>query len=253
MIGRRSRAGRPVSSVSATARATLPSTTSRSSVTGDTTCARSARCPSATTSTSSRPAPRRYACSCSALSAWRPSCTVTSACRRGVTRLPHQFLVTFFGGGGGATTLHYDVDLPHVFHVVVHGRKEFYLFAASETPHLHRHPWTVRRLGECARARPGPPPQASPAPPGGVCWWRRARRWSSPPATGIRSFTPAWARGLSFRKYDVRRAPAGLYNLVVQETVDRLLARVAPGRWEAWKEQRSQRAPRRPGAMLQRP
>ena len=45
-----------------------------------------------------------------------------------VDQLSRQFLVTFFGGAGGVTTLHYDVDLPHVFHAVLYGQKEFYLF-----------------------------------------------------------------------------------------------------------------------------
>ena len=166
--------------------------------------------------------------------------------------LTRRFLVTFFGGGGGATTLHYDVDLPHVFHVVVHGRKEFYLFAASETPHLHRHPWTVRSsVNVRAPDRVRHPGFAGAT--GRRVLVEAGETLVIPAGHWHQVFYPGVSWGLSFRKYDVRRAPAGLYNLVVQETVDRLLARVAPGRWEAWKEQRSQRAPRRPGAMLQRP
>lgn len=55
-----------------------------------------------------------------------------------------RFVFAFFGCRGSVTPTHYDIDMSHVFHTAIHGRKRITLFSPSESRALHRHPFTVR-------------------------------------------------------------------------------------------------------------
>lgn len=55
-----------------------------------------------------------------------------------------RFVFTFFGCRGSVTPTHYDIDMSHVFHTAIRGRKRITLFAPTESKRLHRHPFTVR-------------------------------------------------------------------------------------------------------------
>ena len=155
-----------------------------------------------------------------------------------VDSLSRLFLVSFFGGEGGLTTFHYDVDLPHVFHAVLHGEKEFYLFGPDQSDRLYRHPFTVRsyvnaddpdldrfpRFAEAEGHRVAVKRGETLAIPSGQ-WHQVVYR------------QPSW--GLAFRKYEARKVPRALYNMAIQESVDRLLTRAMPKRWFAYKERRA--------------
>ncbi len=56
-----------------------------------------------------------------------------------VNELPFMF----FGGQGSKVTLHYDIDMSHVFLNQIHGRKRVILFAPDQSRLLYRHPYTV--------------------------------------------------------------------------------------------------------------
>ena len=56
-----------------------------------------------------------------------------------VNELPFMF----FGGQGSKVTLHYDIDMSHVFLNQISGRKRVILFAPDQSRLLYRHPYTV--------------------------------------------------------------------------------------------------------------
>jgi Cupin-like domain len=149
--------------------------------------------------------------------------------------LSRVFLVSFFGGAGGASTFHYDVDLAHVFHTVLHGSKTFYLFGPDQSTYLYRHPWTVRsyidvrdpdlmRFPRFANAR------------GHRCEVRKGETLVIPSGHWHQAVYSQVSWGLSFRQYEAKYLVGGITNMVVQEPIDRVLARVMPKRWFAYKE-----------------
>lgn len=155
-----------------------------------------------------------------------------------VSPLSARFIFAFFGGEGATTTFHHDVDLPDVFHTVIHGEKVFHLYGPDQAPYLHAHPWTVRSYVDPSN----PDHERFPlfrhargircvvkagqtlAIPSG--WWHQVEY------TG-----PSW--GVAFRTHRPSRVPRALFNLTIQEWVDRLFTAVAPERWFAWKCRRA--------------
>ncbi len=49
----------------------------------------------------------------------------------------------FFGGEGSHVSLHYDIDMSHVFLNQIHGRKRVILFPHHQSRNLYQHPFTV--------------------------------------------------------------------------------------------------------------
>jgi hypothetical protein len=158
---------------------------------------------------------------------------------RSLGYFPSRLLFLFFGGAGSAPPLHYDVDLPRLFHTVLHGEKRFVLYPPEETKHLYRHPFTCRsyvdlehpdferfpllrqaRGVECV-LRAG---ETLHIPIG---WWHR-----------ITYLTGGW--GISFRQYEPRLIPLGIYNIVMRQSFDRLMNMIAGESWFTWKERRAE-------------
>lgn len=54
-----------------------------------------------------------------------------------------DFPFMFFGGQGSKVSLHYDIDLSHVFLNQFHGRKRVVLFSPEQSRKLYQHPFTV--------------------------------------------------------------------------------------------------------------
>lgn len=149
-----------------------------------------------------------------------------------------RILMSFFGGRGGTTTFHFDVDLPHVFHSVIYGEKVFYLYGPEQAAHLHRQPWTVRsdidtsapdlkRFPNFARAR------------GQRCVVRAGETLVIPSKTWHQVHYASASWGVAFRKYELKHLPRAAYNMIVQETVDKLLTKLAPVLWTRWKREQS--------------
>jgi hypothetical protein len=55
-----------------------------------------------------------------------------------------KLLFMFFGCKNSATPMHYDPDLAHLFHTVIHARKRVVLFHNGESRNLYRNPFTTR-------------------------------------------------------------------------------------------------------------
>jgi hypothetical protein len=54
-----------------------------------------------------------------------------------------EFPFMFFGGAGTRVSLHFDIDLAHVFLSQFHGRKRVVLFPPEQSRNLYQHPFTV--------------------------------------------------------------------------------------------------------------
>ncbi len=55
-----------------------------------------------------------------------------------------KFVFMFFGCQGSFTPMHFDIDMAHVFHTAIRGRKRVTLFPYEESGNLYRHPFSCR-------------------------------------------------------------------------------------------------------------
>lgn len=55
-----------------------------------------------------------------------------------------KFVFMFFGCKGSVTQLHYDPDMPHILHTVLHGKKRVVLFPNEQSKNLYKHPFNTR-------------------------------------------------------------------------------------------------------------
>lgn len=155
-------------------------------------------------------------------------------------RFSRRFVFTFFGCRGSTTPLHYDIDMGHVLHTVVRGRRRVRLFAPDQSAALYQHPFTVRSYVNLDQ------PDAKEFPA-----LSAARGAEVVIEAGQTLFMPAgyWHEfhyldagiGLSMRAPSPRPADriAGLANLLLLSPVDRLANKVAPDGWYRWKQRRA--------------
>lgn len=165
-------------------------------------------------------------------------------------RFSKQFVFTFFGCKGATTPLHYDIDMGHVLHTVIRGRRRVRLFPQSDARALYQHPFTVRSYVDLDS------PDLTQCPA-----MADARGWEVTIEAGQTLFMPAgyWHEfhyleagvGLSLRASSdrIRDKLAGIGNVLVRSPIDRLANKIAPERWFNWKERQARR---RGEALLQK-
>ncbi|MGE0387026.1 MAG: cupin-like domain-containing protein [Gammaproteobacteria bacterium] len=148
-----------------------------------------------------------------------------------------RFVFTFFGCQGSVTPIHYDIDMGHVFHTALFGRRRVILFPQAESARLYRHPFTVRSYIDAAR------PDFERFP-----HLRGARGWSVTLSPGETLFIPSgfWHQviyeeagyAISLRCPSERLLPRlqGMLNLLLISPLDRALNLLLDKRWYAWKE-----------------
>jgi hypothetical protein len=61
-----------------------------------------------------------------------------------VDGLSKKFIFMFFGCKDSVTQMHFDIDMSHVFHTSIFGRKTITLFPFEQGKNLHRYPFTCR-------------------------------------------------------------------------------------------------------------
>ena len=147
-----------------------------------------------------------------------------------------RFVFAFFGCRGSVTPTHYDIDMSHVFHTAIRGRKRITLFAPSESHALHQHPFTVRSYVDVDAPDHERFPRLSGA--------RGSQVVLEP---GETLFIPAayWHHvhyveggyAVSQRLANERLAARleGLANLLLISPVDRVANKVLGERWHHWK------------------
>ena len=55
-----------------------------------------------------------------------------------------RFVFMFFGCKSSVTPMHYDIDMSHLFHTVIYGKKRVVLFPYEDSNNLYQHPFNTR-------------------------------------------------------------------------------------------------------------
>jgi len=151
-----------------------------------------------------------------------------------------RFLFMFFGPKGAITQIHYDIDMSHVFHTAIVGRKRFILFPQSESKRLYRHPFTIRSYVDVEN------PDFEKFP-----LLKEAKGYEVILEPGETLFIPSgfwhhviyedagYALSLRCPHHKWTKRVEGVFNLLFMQMVDRLVNRLAPIKWYSWKEKRA--------------
>jgi hypothetical protein len=151
-----------------------------------------------------------------------------------------RFLFMFFGPQGAITQIHYDIDMSHVFHTAIVGRKRFILFAQSESKKLYRHPFTIRSYVDVEK------PDFDRFP-----LLKEAKGYEVTLEPGETLFIPSgfwhhvvyeeagYAISLRCPHHRILKRLEGVLNLVAMQMVDRLINKLAPEKWYQWKEKQA--------------
>jgi hypothetical protein len=148
----------------------------------------------------------------------------------------------FFGCKNSVTPMHYDPDLRHLFHTVLHGKKRVVLFPNEESKNLYKHPFNTRsyvdvdhpdfnkfpRLKNVTGYQTILTPGETLFIPSGYWHYMVYEEGGYAVCTrGPHSSLKGWLRGY--------------VNLLVFFPVDKIMNRLFPGHWFRWKERRALR------------
>lgn len=154
-----------------------------------------------------------------------------------VNGLSRNFVFMFFGCKGSVTQMHFDIDMSHVFHTAMYGKKTVYLFPYEQGKNLHRYPFTCRSYVDVERPDfeqyPGlkdaqgykvelEPGETLYIPSG---YWHHFVYDESGYSVSLRCTNSTWQGKL-----------LGFYNLLVMSPIDRLMNIISPQGWFDWKE-----------------
>lgn len=159
-----------------------------------------------------------------------------------VEGLSRRFVFMFFGCQGSVTQMHFDIDMSHVFHTAIRGKKTVYLFPYEEGKNLHRYPFTCRSYVDIVR----PDFQRFPG-------LKNARGYKLVLNAGDTLYIPAgywhhfvydeagYSVSLRCTNHTWAGRLHGLYNLLLMSSLDRMMNRVAPEAWFSWKEEQARK------------
>ena len=157
--------------------------------------------------------------------------------------LSRNFVFMFFGCKGSVTQMHFDIDMSHVFHTALYGKKTVYLFPYEQGENLHRYPFTCRSYVDVARPDferfPGlknvngykvllEPGETLYIPSG---FWHHIFYNEAGYSVSLRCTNHTWPGKL-----------LGYYNLLIMSPIDRLMNKISPQGWFDWKEQQALKA-----------
>ncbi len=156
-----------------------------------------------------------------------------------------RFPLLFVGGQGSITHMHFDIDMPNIFHTQFCGRKRVLLFPYEEQHKLYRKPFEVLSLADFSNYYEPEKSKLSfsefPAVkeakgyelildhgdtlymPGG--YWHHMEYLDSGFALTLRAFNN-----------NVGKMFHGLWNLVGMRHIDNLMKKTAPHTWYDWKK-----------------
>jgi len=155
----------------------------------------------------------------------------------GVSR---NFVFMFFGCKDSVTQMHFDIDMSHVFHTAMYGKKTVYLFPYEQEKNLHRYPFTCRSYVDVVRPDferfPGlkklkgyqvtlEPLETLYIPSG---YWHHIVYDEPGYSISLRCVNHTWQGKL-----------LGYYNLLIMSSIDRLMNFIAPKVWFNWKQQQA--------------
>jgi cupin-like protein len=160
-----------------------------------------------------------------------------------VDGISKSFIFMFFGCKGSVTQMHFDIDMSHVFHSVIYGRKTVYLFPYSQGKNLYRYPFTCRSYVDVEQ------PDFTRYP--GL---KEAQGYKVELRAGDTLYIPAgywhhfvydeagYAVSLRCANQTLLGKLHGFYNLILMSSIDRLMNKIAPQNWFNWKEQKALKA-----------
>ncbi|GAB4014820.1 MAG: hypothetical protein Fur0010_13270 [Bdellovibrio sp.] len=159
-----------------------------------------------------------------------------------INGLSKRFLFMFVGPKGAITQIHFDIDMSHVFHTPVVGRKRFVLYPPEQSKNLYRHPFTVRSYVDVDH------PDFKKFPK-----LKLAKGYEVIVEPGQTLFIPAgywhhveyldagYAISLRAPNHRLLGKLHGLYNLIIMQMIDRLFNKIVPKAWFQWKGQMAQK------------
>jgi hypothetical protein len=157
-----------------------------------------------------------------------------------VDGLSRSFVFMFFGCKGSVTQMHFDIDMSHVLHTTIHGKKTVYLFPYEQAANLHRYPFTCRSYVDVTQ------PDFNQFP--GL---RRLDGYQATLQAGDTLYIPSgywhhfvydeagYSISLRCSSKNWLSRLQGLYNLAVMSSIDRLMNKLSPQGWFEWKKRRA--------------
>lgn len=157
-----------------------------------------------------------------------------------------KFIFMFFGCKGSVTPLHYDPDLPHLLHTVLHGKKRVVLFANEESKNLYKHPFSTRSYVDVGNPDFGKFPRL-----------KYAKGYQTILHAGETLFMPSgywhhmvyeeagYAVCSRCSKVPMARKLRGYVNMLVYFPIDKIMNKLSAESWFQWKEERARREVRR--------
>lgn len=156
---------------------------------------------------------------------------------KGISR---NFVFMFFGCKGSVTQLHFDIDMSHVFHTAMYGKKTVYLFPYGQGKNLHRYPFTCRSYVDVEKPDMDQFPGLKQVQgykvlleqgdtlyiPSG--YWHHFVYDEPSYAVSLRCSSQTWSGKL-----------LGLYNLFIMSPIDRVMNILSPKGWFNWKQQQA--------------
>jgi hypothetical protein len=146
----------------------------------------------------------------------------------------------FFGCKDSVTQMHFDIDMSHVFHTSIFGKKTITLFPFEHSKNLHRYPFTCRsyvnvdlpdfkkypRLKNAQGYQVTLEPGETLYIPSG--YWHHFVYDDAACAISLRCPSQTWQGKLH-----------GAYNLLIMQSFDRLMNKISPQGWFDWKKQQA--------------
>ena len=151
-----------------------------------------------------------------------------------------NFVFMFFGCKGSITQLHYDIDMSHVFHTSLYGKKTVYLFPNEEGKNLHGFPYTCRSYVDVEK------PDFNKFP-----LLKNAQGYKVELEAGETLYIPAgywhhfvydeasYSISLRCSNQTLLGKLHGAYNLLVMSPIDRLMNMISPRGWFNYKQRRA--------------
>ncbi|MBS1531760.1 MAG: cupin-like domain-containing protein [Bacteroidetes bacterium] len=150
-----------------------------------------------------------------------------------------RYPAMFFGGAGSVTFLHYDIDLPHIFHTHFNGRKHVILFEYKWRERLYCIPFATYALEDYDIENPdfekfpalnGIEGQQAILEHGDTLfmptgWWHWMKYLDGSFSISLRAWDKSWAIKAQ-----------SLYNLTIQRKFDDMMKKSFSQKYMGWKE-----------------
>ncbi len=156
---------------------------------------------------------------------------------KGISR---NFVFMFFGCKGSVTQLHFDIDMSHVFHTAMYGKKTVYLFPYGQGKNLHRYPFTCRSYVDIEKPDMDRFPGLKQVQGYKVLLEQGDTLYI--PSGYWHHFVydePSYAVSLRCSSQTCSGKLLGLYNLFIMSPIDRLMNILSPQGWFNWKQQQA--------------